>query len=274
MSQQAVYCKLILDNNIGSCVVCSPQVVGIEVAPADPGITVRDVERVREARRRTRPRSLVGDHGMSDREPTGEEWILGHVSKAKAGKTDEEISANVERVIEDTLEGPHDGVYFDPMAGWTMPGDVHQSDTHRSLKEIVAELNTGNAPDVLFDDAERVFYHYKPFIRQGVRERFGKHTGVSWYFVDKGDDERVLFCYQDGPGVEWILDAYADDVPYWLLIGLARRIMRVKPLGDQKTDETIAKMDDLDAEYVSTKDARELEKNLGALNLGGDDHDE
>jgi hypothetical protein len=158
------------------------------------------------------------------------------------------------------------------MLGWVMPSDVHESDTNRSLKEVIAALSSGGEvlSDEIYDDAERLLYTYVNLVRQGVRESFTKHhTGVSWYLTLR-DDERALISYQDGPGAEWCNEYYADAVPLWLLIGLFRRIWKRKPLGDQKADETISRVDGLDAEYVRTTEKRELEKQLGLHSSWGD----
>jgi hypothetical protein len=213
---------------------------------------------------------MTDDRKISLKDLTDDPSLM--IGLAKRGRSDEGIERNVEDLIKDSFKAcPSDGVYFDPIHGWTMPGDVHQSDTYRSLKEIAAELKS-DAPDDLFDDVERLFFDYLPLIRQGIRERFGQHPGVSWYMT--AEKNRAFVSFQDGPHAEWQHGCYADEVPLWLLVGLVRKITAGKPLGHQKTDETIAKIDDLDAQYMSTKDARELERNLGALNLGGDDDDE
>ena len=157
---------------------------------------------------------------------------------------------------------------FDPMLGWVMPSDVHESETARSLKEVMAALRHASdgatLSDEIYDDAEHLLYTHANLVRQGVRERFTKkHVGVSWYLTFLEGDERALISYQDGPGAEWLNECYADAIPLWLLIGLFRRIWRRKPLGDQKADHAISKIDVLDAEYVRSKQKRELEKQLG-----------
>jgi hypothetical protein len=160
---------------------------------------------------------------------------------------------------------------FDPMFGWIMLSDVHESDTTASLKEVIAALkrasNGATLSDEIYDDAERLLYTWFNLIRQGVRERFTKqHVGVSWYLTER-DAKRALISYQDGPGVEWCNECYADEVPLWLLVGLFRRIWRRKPLGDQKADETIAQTDKLDAEYGRAESVRNLDVQLGRLSV-------
>jgi hypothetical protein len=158
------------------------------------------------------------------------------------------------------------GSYFDPWRGHVMPVDDYESDTQRSLKEVTAELKRGEAATLsndLYDAVEHLLYKYQIFVRQGVRENFGtKQKNVSWYLTER-DDERGLINYQDGAGAEWCNDCYADEVPLWLLIGLFRRIQRRKPLGDQKADETLARVDATDREYVKAKEMQELQKQLG-----------
>jgi hypothetical protein len=145
--------------------------------------------------------------------------------------------------------------YFSPNSEWVVKSDYHESDTHRSLKELIAELKAREQSGLelsndICDSVELLLYKYEVFVKQGVRERFAKHSGVSWYLTDSPIDARAFISYQDGPRAEWAHDCYADEVPLWLLIGLFHRIKRRKPLGDQKADETIAAVDDLDAEYV------------------------
>jgi hypothetical protein len=145
-----------------------------------------------------------------------------------------------------------DGGYFDPICGWVAPSDVQDRDTNRSLKEVIAELKGGALWNDLCHAVEQLLYTYQVFVRQGIRKEIAKHKGVSWYLTES-DDGRALISYQDGPGGEWANDCYADEVPLWLLIGLFRKIQRRKPLGDQDADETIASVDDLDAEYEQLK---------------------
>jgi hypothetical protein len=147
--------------------------------------------------------------------------------------------------------------YFDPMRGYVTPADDYESDTYGSLKDIAAALKNVESKyaivlDDLYDDVERVLYRYQVFVLQGVRESMGKHIGVSWYLVEKcgSEDKRALISYRDGPRAEWANECFADEVPLWLLHGLLRRIQRRKPLGDQDADDTIARVDNLDAEYV------------------------
>jgi hypothetical protein len=163
--------------------------------------------------------------------------------------------------------------YFDPNRGYVMPADDYESDTSRSLKEVMAELKRGEVATMsndLYDAVEHLLYKYQIFVRQGVREIFGsQHKNVSWYLTER-DEERALINYQDGASAEWCNDCYADDVPLWLLISLFRRIQRRKPLGDQEADETIKSVDDLDAEYAKAKEMQELRKQLGFGDGGGD----
>jgi hypothetical protein len=165
----------------------------------------------------------------------------------------------------------NDGIYFDPMLGWLTPADVHESDTTKSLKEVMAALKHASGSDVLsdeiYDAVERLLNTYANLVRQGVREKITTlHTGVTWYLTLR--DERAFISYQDGPGAEWFNECYADEAPLWLLIGLFRRIARRKPLGDQKANETISRVDALDVESVRAESVRDLEKLGITLNRG------
>jgi DNA-binding Lrp family transcriptional regulator len=147
--------------------------------------------------------------------------------------------------------------YFDPMRRYFTPAEDYESETYRSLKDITTALKNVEskhtvASDYLYDAVERLLYRYQVFVLQGVRESMGKHTGVSWYLVEKcgSEDKRALISYQDGPRAEWANECFADEVPLWLLHGLLRRIKRRKPLGDQNADDTIQYVDNLDTEYV------------------------
>jgi hypothetical protein len=159
-----------------------------------------------------------------------------------------------------------------------MPADDYESDTPRSLKEVIAELKRGETStlsDDLFDAVERLLYTYQvfPSVRQGVRKNIGtQHKNVSWYLTER-DDGRALINYQDGVRAKWLNDCYADDVPLWLLISLFRRIQRRKPLGDQEADETIARVDDLDATYMQ-KSARSPHYASYVEDVGGGGDDE
>jgi hypothetical protein len=162
------------------------------------------------------------------------------------------------------------GSYFDPYSGHVVPTDDYESDTQRGLKKVTAELKRAGGGEKsscsdLYDAVERLLYTRRIFVRQGVRETMGKgkkHKNVSWYLTER-DDGRALINYQDGVRAEWCNDCYADEVPLWLLIGLFRRIQRRKPLGDQKADETIARVGATDREYVNAKEMQELQKQLG-----------
>lgn len=169
--------------------------------------------------------------------------------------------------------------YFASMRGYVTPADDYESNTSASLKDIIATLKAGetNGADIsddTYDAAERLLYKYQVFVLQGIREKIANHKGVSWYLVDKcsSTDNRVLISYQDGPRGEWRHECWTEEVPLWLLLALFRRIRRRKPLGDQEADETVARIDDLDAAYVSAKDKQDLDKNLGGHNLGGTGH--
>jgi hypothetical protein len=149
------------------------------------------------------------------------------------------------------------GSFFDPNLRWIASSDYRESDTYLSLKETLAELKARDKSGLelsndMCDSVERLLYKYQVFVLQGVRESMGKHIGVSWYLVEKcgSEDKRVLISYQDGPRAEWANECFADEVPLWLLHGLLRRIQRRKPLGDQDADDTIQRVDNLDAEYV------------------------
>ncbi len=135
--------------------------------------------------------------------------------------------------------------FFDPNLRWITGSDYPESDTYLSLKEVLAELkacerNGLELSNDICDSVERLLYKYEVFIKQGVRERFAEHRGVTWYLADSPTDTRAFISYQDGPRAEWANDRYADEVPLWLLVGLFRRIQLRKPLGDQDADETIS----------------------------------
>jgi len=144
----------------------------------------------------------------------------------------------------------HKGSYFDPQRGYVTPDDACESDTHKSIKDIIATLNTGGdaLTNDVYDAVERLLYKYQVFVKQGVREDIATHTGVSWYLTD-GDGGRALISYQDGPRAEWQNDCFSDEVPLWLLLGLFKRIRRRKLLGDQAADDTIKRVDELDTAY-------------------------
>lgn len=141
---------------------------------------------------------------------------------------------------------------FSPNLGCVAASDLHESDTHRNLRQIIAALKLDIIADEVYVAVERLLYEYQLLVLQGVRENMGKHTGVSWYLVEKcgSEDKRALISYQDGPRAEWANECFADEVPLWLLHGLLRRIQRRKPFGDQDADDTIQRVDKLDAEYV------------------------
>ena len=147
-----------------------------------------------------------------------------------------------------------DGIYFDPYLGWVTPSDMRETDTHRSLKEVITELSRGDAESETYDAVERLLCKYFNLVRVGVREDIAKHNGVSWYLTGVDERrERALISYQEGSHAEWRHECYADEVPLWLLVGLLRRIQHRKPLGDQEADETIAKVDGLDTAYVQAE---------------------
>jgi hypothetical protein len=154
-----------------------------------------------------------------------------------------------------------------------MPGDVHESDTYRSVKELISELDNGGADFSveIFDEIEHVLWEYQHVVQQGIREKIASHHSVSWYLTADDPRERALISYQDGTRGEWAHGCYADEVPVWLLIGLFRRIQQQKPLGDQQTDEAIKAVDELDAAYVQRKDRLDIERNLAGIDFDGED---
>jgi hypothetical protein len=185
-------------------------------------------------------------------------------------RPDEQIERDVEKIVADTLNEPKSSTYFDPTRGYVTPDDEYESDTYGSLKEITAALKNADSkgvelPDDLFELVEQLLYKYKVFIRQGAHENVSNHKAVSWYLSDFGDQERALISYQDGPRAEWVNDAFADEVPLWLLLSLLRKIQRAKPLGDQAADEAIKAVDNLDTAYVSEQEEKELDAQLGRL---------
>jgi hypothetical protein len=168
---------------------------------------------------------------------------------ARKGRTDEEISRDVEKLIDKVQREHGGGVHFDPLVGWVTPEDSYEMNIYASLREISSALKMGADSDVLYSAVERVLYTYLNFIRQGVRQRFESHKDVSWYIVPDAENERGLINYQDGAFAEWENDCYADEVPVWLLAGLLRQIKLKKPLGDQFTDETIKAVNDAEFEF-------------------------
>jgi hypothetical protein len=161
-----------------------------------------------------------------------------------------------------------DGVYFDSALGWVTPSDFHESETPKSLKEVMAALEGGAADAGIYDAAERLLWKYSVLIKAGVRESMGGlHKNVSWY-ISEGCEGRAVIAYQDGTHAEWAHGCYADEVPLWLLVGLFRRIARRKPLGDQEADETISRVDEIDAEYVRSEAMRDLEKQFRLTKRG------
>jgi len=153
--------------------------------------------------------------------------------------------------------------YFDPIRGYVTSSDDYESDTTANLKSIMAALKAQELSDDICDAVERMLYKYQDFICQGIRQDIAEHKDVSWYLVEKCGvgDRRALISYQDGPSGEWFNECFADEVPLWLLISLFRRIARCKPLGDQDADDTIDKVEELDAVYVSDQDERDIKEN-------------
>jgi hypothetical protein len=186
---------------------------------------------------------------------TGEDNLSKLVNSARDGRSDEEIERDVEKIINNRTRRPHS--YFDPTQNWIAPDDTYESDTPASFKTITAALNKANKngdalTNDLYNAAERLLYKYHVFISEGIRERIARHNDVSWYLID-GPDDRAFISYQDGKRGEWQHGCYADEVPLWLLMALFRRIKRRKPLGDQRADDTIKKVDDLDEEFRAFK---------------------
>jgi hypothetical protein len=176
-----------------------------------------------------------------------------------------------ELVDEVMTQWPKSGAEFDSYGGWTMPCDRYESNVPQTLKEVAAALAGEGNPlsEAVYDSAERLLYQWQVFVMQGVRENFGNHKGVSWYLVEKG--ERCLISYQDGAAAEWFNEAYANEVPLWLLLELIRRIIVRMPRGEQDaydTDGTLRKAID---EFVSVKERQDAERNLGRLNFEGED---
>ena len=130
---------------------------------------------------------------------------------------------------------------FDPIRGWVTPEDDYIGDTTASLKDIIKTVKSDREkPDALYNDVERVLFTYCfspiPLIRHG-RVRHERRV-VEWHLVESlRKPDHALICYFDGG--EWFDDCYADEIPVWLLLTILRKIQRCKPLGDQKTNETI-----------------------------------
>lgn len=55
---------------------------------------------------------------MSEKEPSGEEHLLNLIKSARDGRSDEEITRDVEAIIEDVMTRPRSGIYFDRNDGW------------------------------------------------------------------------------------------------------------------------------------------------------------
>jgi hypothetical protein len=179
---------------------------------------------------------------------------LKDLSQAERDAIEKDVTAYVDEIN----LGPKDpnAPQFDTVRGWSLPADDYISPTYGSLKEILATLRKVDssgvaAPDDFYYEVERVLNKYSVFIQHGIRENFGEHKGVSWYLVDT-DDDRCVISYQEGHA-DWCDLCLADEAPLWLIIGLLRRIKSRKKLGDQETDETIAAVMSLDAEYIDAK---------------------
>ena len=130
-----------------------------------------------------------------------------------------------------------DGIYFDPSQGWVTPADEYESDTGASLRAVIRALKAkGEKPDALFDAVERLLFKYANLVRHGQTRRDG--TKINWFIYDSPNKRgNVLISFSDRG--EWCDDCYSNEVPLWLLIAILRKLGRIKPLGDQKADETI-----------------------------------
>jgi hypothetical protein len=73
------------------------------------------------------------------KEPTGEELLLKCIRKAKEGKTDAEIEAKVEKIIEDVKNLPRSPYYWDHNDGWKE--DVFIARVARDIAQNRERLN-------------------------------------------------------------------------------------------------------------------------------------
>jgi hypothetical protein len=133
--------------------------------------------------------------------------------------------------------------YFDPMQGWTSPEEEYIGDTGADLKTVIASI--ADPTNETFVQVDQLLYDYFNIVRHGETTHLTKK--VEWILNDTATG-KITVSYKDS--AEWFDDVYTDELPKWLLISILRTIQRHKPLGDQKADETIAWVNDLEARYV------------------------
>jgi hypothetical protein len=143
--------------------------------------------------------------------------------------------------------------YFSEIEGcWLSPEDEHESDTGSSLKAAITALKSKDEkPDALFDAVERLLFEYTYSVRHGQTRHDGRR--VEWFIYDSPSKRGyVLISFLDRD--EWRDDCYSDEVPLWLLIAILRKLSRIKPLGDQKADETMAALDATSTKFEQLKE--------------------
>lgn len=62
---------------------------------------------------------------------------------------------------------------------------------------------------------------------------------------------QVLISFREGG--QWRDDCSADEIPLWLLIAILRPVSRRKPLGDQKAQETINAVYEMERDYTQMR---------------------
>jgi len=147
------------------------------------------------------------------------------------------------------LDGTREG--FDPTHRWVEPGDEYESDTGASLRAVIRAVKSkGEKPDALFDAVEQLLFEYLYLVRHGQMRHDG--SKVQWFiYANPSKRGHVLISFLDRD--EWCDDCYSDEVPLWLLIAILGKLGRIKPLGDQKADETIASVRAIDNAYFVAK---------------------
>jgi len=128
----------------------------------------------------------------------------------------------------------------------------------RPRKRHGRELESGNnglkskgeKPEALFEAVERLLFEYAYLVRHGQTRHDGRK--VEWFTYDSPSKRgHILISFSDRD--EWCDDCYSDEVPLWLLIAILRKLRRIKPLGDQKANETIAAVHEIDNAYSVAK---------------------
>jgi hypothetical protein len=175
-----------------------------------------------------------------------------HKSESQAPHGIPHTTEEIEEIIDRTLEAPKSCCYFDQDVGeWTCTEDKVTSNTGvnlKTVKTVIASLSTLSTDKADFDGVDELLYKYFELIRHG--ETTHSRKPYEWS-LNEGLAGTVTISYNDGS--EWFDDCFVDEVPMWLLLSMLRAIQRKKPLGDQKADETIKKVQDADSDYVKIK---------------------